>query len=295
MATPQLEFESDVATRIYRCVERRGSAAREEVRDEVRVEETAGAKPPRSGTESATRLSVAEFNDHLDELLEAGALTERDGRLYVSPDADAETHETDEFEYAIRPADEDDREAVAELIRDVAAEGAIVVDERVADAIERDGALVRLNERESRMFFVAELRREDTEEGENAGNDDSKGEDGEREHAGNGVAEDEIIGWVHLQGFELPARSHTAELTVGVAPEYREAGVGGTLLERGMSWADDGDYLKVYQSLPATNEDALELLDEYGWEREATRADHYRVEGDLVDEVQMAKRLDRDE
>ncbi|MFC4447572.1 GNAT family N-acetyltransferase [Halorussus aquaticus] len=284
MATPQLDFESDVATRIYRCVERRGSAAREEVRDEVRVEETAGAKPPRSGTESATRLSVAEFNDHLDELLDAGALTERDGRLYVSPDADTETHETDEFEYAIRPADEDDREAVAELIRDVAAEGAIVVDERVADAIERDGALVRLNERESRMFFVAELRRGVAEE-------KSEGAGGE----GSEDAEDGIIGWVHLQGFELPARSHTAELTVGVAREYREAGVGGTLLERGMSWAADGDYLKVYQNLPATNEDALELLDEYGWEREATRADHYRVEGDLVDEVQMAKRLDGDE
>jgi len=288
MGTPQLEFESDVAGRIYRYVERRGSATREEVRDGVRVEESAGAKPPRSGTEPAARLSVAEFNEYIDDLLDAGPLTERDGHLYVSPDEEAQTHETDEFEYAVRPADEDDREAVASRIREIADERAIVVDERVADAvghgptsnrtasddaIEQDGALIRLNERESRMFFVAEIRGGDGEQAESDG---------------------EIVGWVHVHGLELPARSHTAELTVGVAPEYREQGIGGTLLERGISWADEEDCIKVYQSLPATNEAALDMLDEHGWEREATRADHYEVGGDLVDEVQMAKRLDEE-
>ncbi|MFC4550145.1 MULTISPECIES: GNAT family N-acetyltransferase [Halorussus] len=278
MGTPRLEFESDVESRIYRYVERRGAATREEVRDAVRIEETDGAKPPRSGTESAARLSVADFNEYIDELLGSGPLTERDGKLYVSPDAEPATHETDGFEYTVRPADESDRDEVAELIREIAAEGAIVVDERVADAIERDDALVRLNERESRMVFVAEIAGEDADS-ESEGSDE--GDDADRE----------IIGWVHVQGFELPARDHTAELTVGVAPEYRERGVGGTLLERGVAWADEEECLKVYQSLPATNEDALELLDEYGWEREATRADHYNVDGDLVDEVQMAKRL----
>ncbi|UPV75133.1 GNAT family N-acetyltransferase [Halorussus limi] len=275
MATPQLEFETDVASRIYRYVERHGSATREEVRDEVRVEETDGAKPPRSGTESAARLSVAESNEYIDDLLDSGPLTERDGRLYVSPDVESETHETDEFEYVIRPADEDDREAIADRIRAVADEGAIVVDESVADAIERDGALIRLNERESRMFFVAETRPE-----------------GGSEDAGGRSENGEIVGWVHVQGFELPARSHTAELTVGVTPEYRERGIGGTLLERGIAWAAEQDCIKVYQSLPATNEAALDMLDEHGWEREATRDDHYEVEGKLVDEVQMAKRLD---
>ena len=264
MGTPHLEFESDVEGRIYRYVERRGSATREEVRDEVRVAETAGAKPPRSGTEPAARLSVPEFNEYIDELLGSGPLTERDGKLYVSPDAEAETHETDDFEYTVRPADEEDRRTVADLIRRTAAEGAIVVDERVADAIERENALIRLNERESRMFFVAE----------------KEGRDGD----------DEIIGWVHVHGFELPARDHTAELTVGVEPEYRDRGVGGTLLQRGMAWAEAEDCLKVYQSLPATNEEALDLLEAHGWEREATRADHYKVGDDLVDEVQMAKR-----
>ena len=285
MGTPQLEFDSDVAGRVYRYVERHGSATREEVRDAVRVEETAGAKPPRSGTEPEGRLPVAEFGEHVDELLDDGPLTERDGRLFVSPDADEETHETDGFEYTVRPAREDDREAVAGLIRETADEGAIVVDDRVADAIEADGALIRLNDRESRMFFVAEIRREGGEEDGRTRESGANQDDAEND-------EREIIGWVHLQGFELPARSHTAELTVGVATEYRQRGVGGTLLERGIEWADEEDCIKVYQSLPATNEDALELLDEHGWEREATRADHYEIDGDLVDEVQLATRLD---
>ena len=263
MGTPQLEFDGDVESRVYRYVERNGSATREEVRDAVRVTETVGAKPPRSGTEPAVRLSVAECNEYVDALLDAGLLTERDGSLYVASDAEAEAHDADAFEYVVRPADEDDREAVAALVREVAEEGAIVVDERVADAIAQDGALVRRNERESRTVFVAE-RRED----------------------------DEIVGWVHLHGFDLPARSHTAELTVGVAAEYREQGIGSTLLRHGMAWADDDGCIKVYQSLPATNEEALELLGDHGWKREATRADHYEVGGEFVDEVQLAKRLD---
>jgi len=305
MGTPTLEFDSDVKRRVYEYVEARGSAAREEVRDAVRVAETAGAKPPRSGTEPAARLSVPECNEYIDELLDAGPLAERGGTLYVAPDAEAESHEADGFEYVVRPADEGDREAVADLIRSVAAEGAIVVDERVADAIEREGALVRLNDRESRMFFVSEVRDAATErtstasDAERSSADSRAAEprdDGETASETPGDDDDdgdgEIVGWVHVHGFELPAREHTAELTVGVAPEYRDQGVGGNLLECGMAWAAEEGCLKVYQSLPATNEEALEMLEAHGWEREATRSDHYRVGGDLVDEVQLATRLD---
>jgi len=281
MGTPTLEFDSDVERRVYEYVESRGAAAREEVRDAVRIEETPGAKPPRSGTEPAGRLSVPACNEYVDGLVDEGLLAERDGTLYVSPDAGTERHEADAVEYVVRPADERDRDVVADLIRRLADEGAIVVDERAADAVEarstsrrtpsddaveRESALIRLNDRESRMFFVAEI---------------SGGADG-----------DGIVGWVQIHGFELPARDHTAELTVGVAPEYREQGIGGRLLERGMAWAEEEGCLKVYQSIPATNEEALDLLDTHGWEREATRTDHYRIDGELVDEIQLAIRLD---
>lgn len=275
MATRNFEFETDVQSRIYRYVERRGAATPEDVRDAVRINETAGSKPARSGTEPTVRLPVGDFNEEVSALRDAGYLDQREGQLEVAPDAEPETHESEEFSYTVRPARESDREAVAALIREVAAEGALVVDERVADAIEREDALVRRNDRESRMFFVCEI----SEESRDASGEAASETDGE------------IAGWVHLQSSELPARSHTAELTVGVAPDYREQGIGANLLERGMAWADEQGYRKVYQSLPATNDDALDLLADHDWEMEATRGDHYRVDGAFVDEVQLAKWL----
>jgi ribosomal protein S18 acetylase RimI-like enzyme len=48
----------------------------------------------------------------------------------------------------------------------------------------------------------------------------------------------------------------------------------------------------VYNSLPATNEDAVAFLESHGWTVEAVREDHYEIDGDLVDEVMLARRLD---
>ena len=44
--------------------------------------------------------------------------------------------------------------------------------------------------------------------------------------------------------------------------------------------------------VPATNEGAVEFLERNGWDMEATRRGHYRIDGDLVDEVQLATWLD---
>ena len=291
MATRNFEFETDVQSRIYRYVERRGAAAPEDVRDAVRVEETAGSKPARSGTEPAVRLPVGEFNEEVSALTDAGYLAQREGRLEVDPDAEPETHENEEFAYTVRPARESDREAVADRIREIAAEGAIVVDEQVADAIEREDALVRRNDRESRMFFVCEIS-EKSREASSAGQSPADSRTAKPRDDGETASDDgEVVGWVHLQSSELPARSHTAELTVGVAPDYREQGIGSSLLERGMTWADEQGYRKVYQSLPATNDEALDLLADHDWEMEATRTDHYCVDDEFVDEVQLAKWL----
>ncbi len=106
-----------------------------------------------------------------------------------------------------------------------------------------------------------------------------------------GENEGEVAGWVHLDAPELDKLRHTAELTVGVRGPYREHGIGGRLLERTMNWAKETGYTKVYQSLPATNETAIELLSGYGWETEATRPDHYLVGDEFVDEVMMARKL----
>ncbi|WP_446685164.1 N-acetyltransferase family protein [Haladaptatus pallidirubidus] len=106
-----------------------------------------------------------------------------------------------------------------------------------------------------------------------------------------GENEGEVVGWVHLDAPELDKLRHTAELTVGVREPYRKHGIGSRLLERAMAWANDAGYQKVYQSLPGTNETAIDLLEDFSWETEAVRKDHYLVGDEFVDEVMMARKL----
>jgi len=101
----------------------------------------------------------------------------------------------------------------------------------------------------------------------------------------------EVVGWVHLKHIDLEKLSHTAELTVGVLEAYRGNGIGSHLLERGMEWAGTQGFEKIYNSLPASNGTAIEFLKTRGWQVEATREDHYKLDGEYIDEVMMAKRI----
>ncbi|EFW89911.1 GCN5-related N-acetyltransferase [Haladaptatus paucihalophilus DX253] len=265
-APADLEFEDTIQQRIYHHVERSGSATVEEVRDEVRIDSRSGSKPARSGTtEPRVRIPPEEFHETVADLVDAGLLVRDEGELHLALDEEVETYEEEDLSYRIRQARQSDWSGIETAIREVADEGASISAQRVAADISDEGALLRRNDRRSRMFYVATV-----EGGENDG---------------------EVAGWVHLDAPELDQLRHTAELTVGVRGPFREHGIGGRLLERAMDWARDAGYTKVYQSLPATNETAIELLQEYGWETEATRADHYLVGDEFVDEVMMARKL----
>jgi len=132
--------------------------------------------------------------------------------------------------------------------------------ETVADVVDNEGVLLRHNELESRIFFVA-------------------------------CVEDEVVGWVHLKHPEIAKLSHTAELTLGVLERYRGHGIGSHLLERGLEWAGTQGYEKIYNSVPSTNEEGIEFLETHDWETEAVRADHYKLDGEYIDEVMLAKQL----
>ncbi len=265
-APADIEFEDDIQQRIYSEVERSGSVSVEEIRDEVRVDAHSGSKPARSGTtEPRVRIPPEEFHQHVSALVDAGHLVKREGKLHLALDDNVEEYEDDGLSYRIRQAHQFDWQGIETAIREVADEGASISAERVAADIDDEGALLRRNDRRSRMFYVATVS--------------------------NGENEGEIAGWVHIDAPELDKLRHIAELTVGVREPYRKHGIGGRLLERAMAWAHDAGYQKVYQSLPATNETATELLEEYSWETEAVRKDHYLVGEEFVDEVMMARKL----
>jgi L-amino acid N-acyltransferase YncA len=240
--TETLEFDHDDRRDIYDYVERHGSVEPDRARRSLDME-------PRA------------FGHHVAILKRNGVLVEKDAELRIAYEDDAEAEfESDGVEGRIRQAREEDLTGLVGVIRQAIGDGAYVDAETVADIVDHEEVLLRHNELESRVFFVA-------------------------------TVDNEVVGWVSLNANETEKLDHTAELTVGVLEEYRGHGIGNELLDRGVEWAAESGIEKLYNSIPATNDDAIDFLSGRGWETEAVRESHYKTDDDYVDEVMMARRV----
>jgi ribosomal protein S18 acetylase RimI-like enzyme len=208
----------------------------------------------------ALNMDPGAFGVHTTILRREGYIREVGDRLQIAyQEEEPREYESDGVEFVIRTAQESDQEELTETIREVAKEGDYFEAETVAEVLDHEEVLIRHNDVHSRLFFVACV-----------------GDD------------DEVAGWVHLDLPETEFLSHTAVLTVGLRSQYRGHGVGSALLERGVEWARERGFEKLYNSVPATNEGAVAFLESHGWRTEAVRSDHYRIDGDYVDELMMA-------
>lgn len=276
-------FEDDVKRSIYEYVERRGAVSRDELARAIRVETGEPAsKPARSRTYTEERpVAPEELRSAVSDLKADGHLIEFDGKLRIALSATPLERDLEDGSgtVTIRPAREEDRAELIETMGAVADDGPYIVAENVLERLERSPALVRVNDDRSRVFFVAVHREDDGEKGDEAESVESTAEADE---------EGEVVGWLHLDGAELATLRHTAEVTVGVRPDHRREGIGSGLLEYGLEWAEEAGYRKLYQNLPATNERAIEFLEDNGWNREGRREGHYCIDDSLVDEVLLA-------
>lgn len=241
-ARQQPEFETPDHRRIYEYVERNGLVEPQAVAEAVEMESD-------------------QFDHEVAILKRDGYLEEHDGALYVALEAGtAEEYTSDGVEYVIRPARQEDLSGILGTIRQITEGKRYLVAESVAEHLDYEGVLIRHNDVETRMFFVATVT-------------------------------DDVVGWAHLEAPELEKLSHAAKLTVGVLEEYRRHGIGSHLLHRSLEWAAAQGYQKVYNSIPATNKEAGTFLDEHGFETEAIRKDHYMIDDGFVDERMMATTL----
>jgi len=233
--------------------------------DRKRVYRFVDRHGPVEPSEVAERVGVdpESFQHHLSILKRDDLLAvDGDGRLR----ARLQSGEAEEFAeagvaYTIRPARPADFSGVVGVIREVTEAGTCVTAETVAEELTYDETLVRRTPTECRVVFVAT------------------------------VAE-EVVGWCHVRGQEQAKLRGTAECTVGVLEGYRRHGIGSHLLQRGVGWAASRGCRKVYNSLPATNAAAIDFLERNRWRIEAVREDHYEIDGELVAEVMLARRLD---
>ncbi|MDS0475426.1 GNAT family N-acetyltransferase [Natrinema sp. 1APR25-10V2] len=211
--------------------------------------------------EAAFSMEPRRLKESIAALEADGYLESDDGLLRIAIEAGAETEHTVEgLTFTIRPAQQSDLKGIVGVMREVAEENDYLVAESVVDLLDREEVVFRHNDIESRVFFVA-------------------------------TVDDEVVGWVHLRSPNFEKLAHTAELTMGVLEEHRGHGIGSQLMERGLKWADSNGYEKVYQSIPATNQDAVRFLEDHRWETEAIRQAHYKIDGQYVAEQMMGVML----
>lgn len=207
-------------------------------------------------------LDRTAIEHHVAILKRDGRITVEDGQLELAVDAGAEEDRVtpEGTPYTIRPARQNDLGGIVAAITAVVEAGPYVEAESVAHVIDHEDVVLRFDAVASRMFFVATIQ-------------------------------DDVVGWVTIEGSELEKLVHTAELTLGVIEPYRNEGIGTHLLRRAVEWASQHGYERLYQSVPATNDRAIGFLEHHGWTVEAVRSDHYRIDGDYVDEIMLAVQL----
>jgi RimJ/RimL family protein N-acetyltransferase len=77
-----------------------------------------------------------------------------------------------------------------------------------------------------------------------------------------------IVGFSRCEGNKLKRISHKAEFGVCVLKEFWGHGIGKNLLKESVHWADSNEIRKITLNVLETNEKAIKLYKEYGFEIE---------------------------
>lgn len=239
----EIEFNNRDRREIYDHIERAGTIAYDEAC-------------------RALGMNPNAFGHHVAVLRRDGVIdrTEDDELRIAFEDESKRTTVDDGIDVTIRQADENDLSGLVGAIREALADRTYIEGENVADVVESEDVLLRHNDVQKRVFFVATV-----------GGD--------------------VIGWIHINAPNTEMLEHTGELTLGIIDEYRGHGIGTELHDRGVDWALENGFEKLYNSVPSSNEDAIGFLEHHGWETEAVRERHYKIDAEYVDEVMLSMAL----
>ena len=184
-----------------------------------------------------------------------GYITEVEGMIRDDYGSEvAESHALDDVDFRVRKARLEDLSGLAGVIRQVIEGETYIVGESVSDQLSNVDSILHGDSGTIPIYFVA-------------------------------LVDGEVIGWVQLNGKAAKKLDHVVYLTMGLLDEYRGLGIGERLMNRAITWADEYGYRKVASNIPATNDSAIEFLEENGWEQVGVRPNHYEIDGTLVDEV----------
>jgi len=101
----------------------------------------------------------------------------------------------------------------------------------------------------------------------------------------------ELGGYVEATGGAFRRSRHTAYVVIGVLSAYAGQGLGRRLLEELERWASANGVRRLELTVMAHNGRAIGLYRRLGYDVEGTRRGAVVVDGDVVDELWMAKLL----
>ena len=176
----------------------------------------------------------------------------------TTPDAQARTT-ADDRRWTLRPARPTDARGLARLFAEVRSEGRWLV--TPPSAISEP----------SEAYFIGELIR------------------GSGSLALVAEADGDVVGNVLISRERNVVTEHIGTLSICVARDWRDAGIGTALMEAAIDWARDRGLAKVALGVFPDNSRAIAVYERVGFVREGHRRRQYRTdEGTFRDELLMA-------
>lgn len=162
--------------------------------------------------------------------------------------------------YRVRDARPEDGTVMVELLNRVGREQIYIADEGAQLTAEQEANLLGQKNPELQCILVAE-------------------QDGR------------IAGSLEMIRGALAKNRHTAVFGMALFEEFRGRGIGAGLLTAAEAWAKSVGVDKVSLAVFASNTAAIRLYERLGYAEEGRRRGQYRLNGQLVDEIWMARWL----
>ncbi|HYS71881.1 MAG TPA: GNAT family N-acetyltransferase [Thermoplasmata archaeon] len=100
-----------------------------------------------------------------------------------------------------------------------------------------------------------------------------------------------LVGQVDAHISTYPKAHHVASLGIAIVKAYRALGIGRALMERALAWMKAQGAEKATLEVFSTNDRAIALYRKMGFEVEGARKRQFKIRGQYVDDVYMAKWL----